>query len=132
MRLFFRAPAFFVLRAQKVGLRRRETEARGGRTSAYAHRHAAVCAGGAGKRCAPERDFSQPKPATGFVSARKSIAKKGNLLQKYGGIFPGILFLPLMRGPLCTDAPALGGTRRGGPHCRRADLSALCAGKYER
>ena len=87
MRLFFRAPAFFVLRAQKVGLRRRETEARGGRTSAYAHRHAAVCAGGAGKRCAPERDFSQPKPATGFVSARKSIAKKGNLLQKYGGIF---------------------------------------------
>ena len=24
MRLFFRAPAFFVLRAQKVGLRRRE------------------------------------------------------------------------------------------------------------
>ena len=86
MRLFFRAPAFFVLRAQKVGLRRRETEARGGRTSAYAHRHAAVCAGGAGKRCAPERDFSQPKPATGFVSARKSIAKKGNLLQKYGGV----------------------------------------------
>ena len=31
--------------------------------------------------------FPQPKPAAGFVSARKSIAKTGSLLQKYGGIF---------------------------------------------
>ena len=76
MRLFFRAPAFFVLRAQKVGLRRRETEACGGRTFAYAHRRAAVCAGGAGKRCAPERDFFRSR------SRPQALSPHGNLLQK--------------------------------------------------
>lgn len=87
MRLFFRAPAFFVLRAQKVGLRRRETEACGGRTSAYAHRRAAVCAGGAGKRCAPERDFSAAEAGRRLCPRTDSYCKNGNLLQKYGGIF---------------------------------------------
>lgn len=86
MRLFFRAPAFFVLRAQKVGLRRRETEARGGRTFAYAHvARPSVSTRQSAAR--PNGIFPQPKPATGFVSARKSIAKTGSLLQKYGGIF---------------------------------------------
>ena len=35
----------------------------------------------------PNGIFPQPKPAAGFVSARKSIAKTGSLLQKHGGIF---------------------------------------------
>ena len=79
----------------------------------------------------PNGIFSQPKPAAG-------LARHGNLLQKRESAaktrryFSGILFLPLMRGPLCTEAPALAGTRHGEPHCRRADLSALCAGKRER
>lgn len=132
MRLFFRAPAFFVLRAQKVGLRRRETEACGGRTFAYAHRRAAVCAGGAGKRCAPERDFSAAEAGRRLCLRTEIYCKNGKSAAKTRWYFSGILFLPLMRGPLCTDAPALASTRRGEPHCRRADLSALCAGKYER
>lgn len=129
MRLFFRAPAFFVLRAQKAGLRRRETEAHGGRTSAYAHRRAAVCAGGAGKRCAPERDFSAAEAGRRLCLCTDSYCKNGKSAAKIRRYFSGILFLPLMRGPLCTDAPALADTRHGEPHCRRADLSALCAGK---
>ena len=82
MRLFFRAPAFFVLRAQKVGLRRRETEACGGRTFAYAHRRAAVCAGGAGKRCAPERDFSAAEAGRRLCLRTEIYCKNGKSAAK--------------------------------------------------
>lgn len=73
MRLFFRAPAFFVLRAQKAGLRRRETEARGGRTFAYAHVARPSVPAARESAARPNGIFPQSKPAAGFVP-------NGNLL----------------------------------------------------
>ena len=80
-----------------LGLRRRETESHGGRTSAYAHRRAAVCAGGAGKRCAPERDFSAAEAGRRLCLRTEIYCKNGKSAAKTRWYFSGILFLPRMR-----------------------------------